>query len=108
MPFPQDRTASSPSARAAELRGQISQLRRELVRITADYHSAKATGDHTQVILLLRKRTHFVRQLFQTQSELLLLFRTDENRLALQDKNQATTSATGSKTGHTEPAGAVP
>jgi hypothetical protein len=76
---PPENTSSAPrSLQAAELRTRVGQLRRELLDTTNLYHTARERCDHTQVMLLLRKRTQLVRQLFQVQSELLLVFRAGE------------------------------
>jgi hypothetical protein len=59
------------------VRSRIGQLRKDLTETTAAYRNAKAAGEHAAVILLLRKRTELVRHLFQVQSELLLVLRSD-------------------------------
>src|SRR4051794_2813528 len=77
MPCPENTSAPLRSVQASELRSRICQLREDLARTTDRYHSARKLGDHSEVMALLRKRTQLVRQLFQAQSELLLVFRTD-------------------------------
>lgn len=68
---------SIQSQSTSELRARIGQLRHELALTTERYHAAKKSGQADQVILLLRKKSSLIQQLFRTQSELLLVLRSD-------------------------------
>ena len=76
MPCQENTSSALQTLKSGELRGRVVTLRRELQATTKLYQTARTKGNHTEVMILLRKRTQLVRDLFQTQSELLLVFRT--------------------------------
>src|SRR4051812_16243304 len=62
---------------AGDLRAQVAQLRHELDSTVRSYHAAKRNGDSDLAINLLRQKSALIRQLFEAQSALLLLFRSE-------------------------------
>lgn len=60
------------------LRARLAQLRRELTETTAAYRNAAANHD-SNAILLLRSRSLLMRQLLDTQCELLLHLRSTDS-----------------------------
>jgi hypothetical protein len=60
---------------ASDLRARITALRRELATTTQSYQAARRTRRGDQVVLLLRKRSAVMQQLFDAQRELILQFR---------------------------------
>lgn len=69
--------APSNSVRAeSPLRLRVAQLRQDLAKTTAAYRLAAAQHDASQSIVLLRSRSHLMRELLNAQCELLLSLRT--------------------------------
>lgn len=62
---------------AQELRLQVARLRQQLTQTTADYRDAVAQHDAQRAIPLLRCRSQLMRQLLDTQCELLLSLRSE-------------------------------
>jgi hypothetical protein len=67
-----DRARSSD---AEELRDRIVQIRRHLTAITEAYRQATTARESSLAIRLLRERSVVMRQLLETQCELLLIMR---------------------------------
>ena len=66
------------------LRTRLAQVRRELTETTTAYRTALAHHDSAQTIPLLRSRSRLMRQLLETQCELLLAFRSEATEMAPQ------------------------
>ena len=62
---------------AHDLRLQVARLRQQLAQTTADYRDAVAQHDAQRAIPLLRSRSQLMRQLLDTQCELLLSLRSE-------------------------------
>src|ERR1044071_8634277 len=60
-----------------ELRGKVARLRQELTTTTEAYRTAVASHDSEKSIPLLRFRSQLMRQLLESQCELLLSLRSD-------------------------------
>ncbi len=61
----------------ASLRSRVAQLRLELASTTEAYRKASARHDSQAAIPLLRNRSFLMRQLLESQCELLLALRDD-------------------------------
>lgn len=64
-----------PESEVDNLRARLAQVRQELTETTAAYRKALAHHDSARTIPLLRSRSRLMRQLLETQCELLLAFR---------------------------------
>lgn len=62
---------------ALTLRVRIAQLRDEIAMTNTAYQFAREKRQPDLIVSLLRKRSDLTRQLFQTQGELLLLYRSE-------------------------------
>jgi hypothetical protein len=67
------RTLPPPSIHG--LRTRVAQLRADLTQATQAYRQASANHDSETAIPLLRSRSQLMRELLETQCELLLTFR---------------------------------
>ena len=75
-------TVAAVSARVSlpgDLKARVSQLRQQLEEATLAYRRAAAQRDSGQAILLLRTRSTLMRQLLESQCELLLALRSQGN-----------------------------
>ena len=68
--------SSLPSDPLRSLRVRVSELRQDLLSTTAAYRKAAAIHNSEQAISLLRKRSRLMRELLETQCQLLLNLRT--------------------------------
>ena len=66
---------------AQDLRLQVAHLREQLTETTAAYRQAVYQHDSERAIPLLRSRSQLMRQLLDTQCELLLSLRAQPERL---------------------------
>lgn len=62
---------------AGVLRARLQEVRQELTAATQAYRSAIAERDSERAIPLLRSRSRLMRQLLDTQCELLLMMRSE-------------------------------
>jgi len=76
--------ASLSAPDQCESRDRVRQLRAELALVSEQWHLAQRQGRSEQVILLLRRKSALIRQLFEAQSALLLAYR--EEGLARQSE----------------------
>jgi hypothetical protein len=67
--------ANDIQAGASELRARVAKLRQQLLEATDAYRNAVARHDSRNVIPLLRSRSQLMRELLNTQCELLLTLR---------------------------------
>ena len=66
---------SLPAEPVGNLRARVSKLRQDLLNTTAAYRKAAALHHSEQAISLLRSRSRLMRELLETQCELLLSLR---------------------------------
>ena len=68
-------TLTTEMPNISELRDRIHELRKEIEIVTLAFRIAKEKRRSEEVTQLLRKRSELTRDLFQTQSDLLYLYR---------------------------------
>jgi hypothetical protein len=73
---------TSAEAQTRALRLRVAQLRKEIVQATHAYRDAAAQHDTQRTIPLLRRRSCLMRQLLETQCELLLSLRGSETAVS--------------------------
>ena len=72
----------NPNSNNGALRKRVAKLREDLTQATEAYRQAAARHDSAQAIPLLKFRSQLMRQLLETQCELLLSFRAEGPELA--------------------------
>jgi len=75
-------TLENPNSDNGALRRRLAKLREDLSQATQAYRQAAARHDSARAIPLLKFRSQLMRQLLETQCELLLSFRSEGPELA--------------------------